>query len=297
MKMDSNKMEKFITKFDYFVARHEQTGHWIENVAYDDLRILNKQGYAISWLPNSLKQGMPRKVANIERVRYWYCEIDDLSKEEQEKLIKKSPLIPSVVVESKRSYHIYWKAREALVENFKEIAVGLTKYFKADKSTTHPAACLRVPGFFHQKDPNTPFLVSLAHCNTSISYTDDQMIYHFSQPERRQDILKKHLKLQKENDIWETVRRADQRKLLERLSGNIVVRGERYSFSKISGGYRIIVNDKPTRWWIDSDGMIGAAESFSGAKDGGPTVIEWLRWFGHDNKKIHRILLAEFGER
>jgi len=41
-----------------------------------------------------------------------------LSKEEQRELIDKAPIAPSCVIESNKSYHIYYFASDATLENW-----------------------------------------------------------------------------------------------------------------------------------------------------------------------------------
>lgn len=83
----------------------------------------------------------------------------------------------------------------------------------------------------------------------------------------------------------------NQQSLLARLSGHPIVHGERYSFRRVSNGnHNIVVNGKPTSCFIDRQGRIG---SLSG---GGPSVYQWVRWFGHDARSAIAVLRDVFPE-
>ncbi len=77
----------------------------------------------------------------------------------------------------------------------------------------------------------------------------------------------------------------DNKLMLERLSGSTYVRGEVFTFrNNKNGSYQIVVNKKPTGCWIDAKGEIG---SYSG---GGPSVVQWVKWYGNSTKEAYEIL-------
>jgi hypothetical protein len=44
-----------------------------------------------------------------------------MGKEIQDKLIKNCPLKPSLIIESKSSYHMYWFAKDGIIEKWIDI--------------------------------------------------------------------------------------------------------------------------------------------------------------------------------
>jgi hypothetical protein len=81
-------------------------------------------------------------------------------------------------------------------------------------------------------------------------------------------------------DFWEALFMADQEELLERLSGCDEVGNERFTFrANGNGNKNILVNGKPTSTFLCKEGRIGSMDG------GGPTVFQWLKWYGHDSKK------------
>lgn len=103
------------------------------------------------------------------------CEIDNCSKEEQAKKIAGCPLKPSMIIESKNSYHLYWFAQNWTIENYHIIGRWLVEYFNADPVTaTDFSRVLRLPWFYHCKDPQDKFQVKVVVLN-EIYYTEEQM--------------------------------------------------------------------------------------------------------------------------
>jgi len=68
------------------------------------------------------------------------------------------------------------------------------------------------------------------------------------------------------------------------LSGTPELQGERFEVRpNYDGTYQILVNKKNTGNWIDKNGFIG---SYSG---GGPTIIQWIKWYGYSYKEALKI--------
>jgi hypothetical protein len=51
-----------------------------------------------------------RNKESATKIVTWCCDIDNMSKQDQWKLVDQSPLKPSMIVESKNSLHLYWFA-------------------------------------------------------------------------------------------------------------------------------------------------------------------------------------------
>lgn len=133
----------------------------------------NQLNYGIFWTPNVFKG--QRKASNLEKIRYWIADIDTGSKEEQLDRINKLPILPNNIVETKKGYHCYWKANDATLENYRDIAIGLIERLNADKACKDVCRLLRYPGFYHCKDPNNRFLVKEVASNEYVA-TESQML-------------------------------------------------------------------------------------------------------------------------
>lgn len=140
---------------------------------------LNKQGYGVFWTPNDFNGA--RKAENLVKINYWLADIDDGSKEEQLERINNLPLKPSVIVETKKGYHCYWKAENSTIEFYRDIELGLIDRLKADKACKDVCRLLRMPNYYHQKDIHNPYLVKIFSKN-DISYTESKMLFAYELP-------------------------------------------------------------------------------------------------------------------
>ena len=86
----------------------------------EKLTHLNQQGAGVFFSINPMVPGKREKEA-ITDIVTWACDIDHLSKEEQWILVEKSPIKPSCIVESKRSLHLYWFAKDGTKKNWEQI--------------------------------------------------------------------------------------------------------------------------------------------------------------------------------
>lgn len=160
---------------------------------------LNKQGFGIHWSVNKFKGR--RKTDNLLSIRFWLCDIDEGSKSEQMALILALPIRPSVIVETKKGYHCYWKAKNATKDNYRVIQAGIIKKLNADPACKDVTRTLRCPGFYHMKDPNDPFLVEVVHFDDR-EFTEEQMLFAYKIKEKPKKVSNFEYKGNK-TDFWE----------------------------------------------------------------------------------------------
>lgn len=87
------------------------------------------------------------------------------------------------------------------------------------------------------------------------------------------------------DSVYDVLGQLNQKYVLECVSGTWLVDGEVFTFKRNANGkYNLIVDGKERGNFIDVDGKIGAPDT--GKKDGGPLASTWLRYYGHDDKKI-----------
>lgn len=244
--------------------------------------ILNGDGFGIFWAVNDFNGD--RKKVNLNKIHSWYCELDEMPKEHQENLIKSSPVLPSLIIESKRGYQLYFDCIDATEENYSEIQDRLSECFFSDVRAKDLSRVLRAPGFFHMKDPKDPFEVGVKY-TLDAKYSEKIMLYNFPSKEELEEQIKTHGRpLNAQGNFWDKVYNLDCEVILSRLSGTSYVNGERYTFKRTSKGNKnIYVNGKSTSCFIDSHGRIGSSS--------GPTIYSWLKYFNHSNKEAYRILI------
>lgn len=257
----------------------------------------NKQKFGIFWTVNGFKFPGDRKKENISRIISWTADIDSGTKEEQIELIKQYPE-PSMIVETKRGFQVYYDAIDGTPENYELIETKfVVPSLNADPKARDLSRILRVPHFDHWKDPNDPFFVKLVHL-ADVAYSEDQMMTMFKdhrdeKQERSSQVmnLKRSLRVQGDNSLWERIWNIDCEVALERLSGTDAVGGEVYTFRQNANGNKnIFVNGKGSSCFIDRQGRIGSLDG------GGPTIWNWLFWFHRNNGRVYNIIKTYFPE-
>ncbi len=245
--------------------------------------------------------GTRRLISEISQINAWYIEMDNCSKAEQESKIARSPLVPSMIVESKRSYHVYWWAINAGLPTWDAIVRDrLQPLFDSDKAATDPTRLLRVPGFLHQKDPRSPYRAELVH-EHDVRYTERQMVDAFTDvgsSGRIEKLAKAQASAAARSigdltaiDFFERAFQLNCRAALLHLSGTPAVCGETIELhDNRSGTANIIVDGEGTSCWVDGDGHIGSSDG------GGPGIAQWVNWYHKDYRQTRQYLLEAFPE-
>jgi hypothetical protein len=102
------------------------------------------------------------------------------------KTLKNFALSPNIIVETKNGFHVYWlidqqSKKDLLI--FTPLQVELMNYFRqyenysehVDESAKSIERVLRIPNYYHLKDPNEPFLVKCIHFDISRRYTQKEL--------------------------------------------------------------------------------------------------------------------------
>ena len=270
----------------------EEAGRW--NTA--DL------GFGIFLTVNSFDG--PRRKECLRKINAWAIDMDAGSKDEQRAKLHRSPLVPSLIVETKRGYQAWWAAKEGAKANHWNALVleRLVPFFGSDKNARDLCRILRVPGFLHLKDPADPFRVRVAWRH-DVSYSERQLADAFewipdpkaqkqAHEEARRDAEKEVRRTSTAaptESLWDAIYALDCEEALARLSGHHAVGGERYTFKPAPRGrLNIYVDGKGTPCFVDEHKRIGSPSG------GGPTIAQWLRWFGHDWKTVIGVLKEVF---
>ena len=252
----------------------------------------NQDGYGIFQTVQSFNG--PRRIENLTTINAWAVDIDTDNKEETLALINQG-LVPSLIIESKNGYHVYWRTHDATQENWRLIMENrLIPFYSADKNAKDLARILRVPGYYHLKNPDDPFLVKKVF-EQDVSYSEEMMFFFYKDLITPQKQKRLHAQTQRIYPMgvkfWERVWNLNCEYALTQLSGSPYVNNETYSFKRNpSGTFNILVNGNSSSCWIDQHGRIGSCD------DGGPTIAQWLNWFHKDYKKVVKIIREVFPE-
>lgn len=272
----------------YFILNDQDPGI-VGGVECPNLTIArewNQRGYGVFWTVNSFS-GDDRLVQNLSSINSWFFELDQDTKGHQLGRIELG-LYPSLVIESKNGFHCYFFAKRATIDTWHIIQSRLINYYKSDPKIKDPLRLLRAPGFYHMKNPSDPFLVKTVS-HTNIIYPPEVMLYYFPPTKSEEDfqqLKQKPKEVIKDSDLdyFDMIYNLDHKDVLTKFSGTNWVSGERYTFKdNRNGKLNIYVNGKSTSCFIDSEGRIGAV-------GGGPTIWQWLRYFGHSNREIKQAI-------
>ncbi len=250
---------------------------------------LNAQGYGIFWAVNLVKG--ERLAKNVTTVRAWFVEIDVADKEAQKNLLKTCPLIPSLVVETRKGYHVYWRAVAGTgVEDwYRIVRWGLVPYFGGDPKSSDPSRILRAPGYYHLKDPTNPFYIKKVWDYQNLVYRPEQMKRAFPDKEPKREPAPA---AKQGGSFWQRVAQLDGREAIEKLSGHWLCKGETFRLEEQANGNANIIRDADdysTGCWVWEDGRMGGIE-------GGNSIASWCHWYGHTWSEVARGLKELFPE-
>lgn len=249
-----------------------------------------------------------RRKENLTRINAWCIDLDDGTKEQMHTKVMRSPLIPSLIVETKRGYQVYWDAEDGKPEHWNTLVLErIVPFFGADKNARDLCRILRAPGFLHLKDPADPFRCEAVY-RSRTRYLERDFAEAFpwvrdekAAQETHQASRREHAKATSTitgESFWEAVYNLDCHDGLQRLSGSGAVNGEVFTFKRCSNGnLNILVDGKGTSCWVDTSGRIGSMDG------GGPTLYQWLRWYRVPPGECVRVLkdafphLADIDER
>lgn len=119
----------------------------------------------------------------INKINAQFFECDTLSLEEQMENISKFPLEPSIIVQTKKSLHVYFLIKNGKVEKFRDIQKKLAKHFNGDGSCINESRVMRVPGFYHCKEE--PVRVKCIKFNPNLFYTQEDLERELSYSESK----------------------------------------------------------------------------------------------------------------
>ena len=150
----------------------------VEVASRDEAARYNRDGWGIFWTVNEFTGA--RRIGNLARIAAWAVDIDEGEKVFQQARLLASPLVPSLIVETRRGYQAYWSAKDGHPDAWNAILLDrLVPHYGADRNARDIARILRVPGYLHQKDPADPFPIRIVW-RYPVAYTQLQIVEHYS---------------------------------------------------------------------------------------------------------------------
>lgn len=266
-------------------AIHDKKIGSARQIGASQIKEYNENGYGIFLSVNEFSRNRPRREENIMSLNSFYADFDNGTKEQQIKVISKC-LRPSAVVESRNGFHCYWNiknnmiaemGKDQAIENYKLIQQLIINCTGADKSVKDAARVLRLPDTLHLK--GEPFLVKQIY-SSDCSYHSYDMLKFFSpgyKPKNKQAI---NLAFSNSGEFWDNIVRYGAAEGLVKLSGAEELNGDVFEIKN----NQIWVNGKFSSSWIDEENNIGSHGN------GGPTIVQWIMWYGHSKGEAAEII-------
>lgn len=150
---------------------------WLKD--WKALKALNERGAGIFMTPNPCSGG--RKEEHITAKKYIYVDIDEECKEWALSRQGEALLPPTVVIESKRSYHFWYAIKDQIctTEQWQSAQDGLNQFFHGDLAISSPNEVLRAPNFWHAKNPDDKFLIRLDAYTPEYQWTIEELLNAF----------------------------------------------------------------------------------------------------------------------
>ncbi|WCN37978.1 hypothetical protein [Aneurinibacillus uraniidurans] len=85
-------------------------------------------------------------------------------------------LADAMIVETLNGYHIYWPIRNGDIKQFPLIQQALSRKFQSDPNIWNLSRTMRVPGYYHMKNPHRPFMLQIIQPGRTTPFTQDELI-------------------------------------------------------------------------------------------------------------------------
>jgi hypothetical protein len=265
-------------------------GHWQE-IRKEEIAEVNADGGDIYWVYNSMVSPFgDRDIDKLVEINALYVEVDGNKERVRSRIRKHLP--PSTIIETKNGYHLYWDLKEPLKDkdgswfrNF--VKERLLVPFEGDPNAVDAVRLLRVPECRYWKNGADGSFVIKALRSLAVTYDlkDLEKAFPITNPQKSRVTIPRGTMSQQIEDKLP----ADQ--WLRLLSGHPSVRGEHFTLHSKGMVDQIHANGKETPCWVDMDGRIGSSSG------GGPTILQWLMWYGNTMEESRAILNALYASR
>lgn len=270
----------------------------------------NEEGFNIHFTPNGmLKAEDKNRQTNFAHINAWFVDIDiddckeiktpeDLNRRQTKKdlilgsLINHKVPMPSLTVETRNGYQVYWFAKGAKVENFDKIQKALCKLLNGDTAASSKTSMLRVPTFKYYKKGETGTINPNRLFSCLKVYSEEEMTQALALEEPPLKPNRFTFKMydfgSKNYGVWNQIDNWPVMDILEKLSGSSYVNGDQFTFKRINQNkFSVMVNSHPSPNWIDTT----KNKIFSNNESKFCAIPHYLAWYGHSLADIKQLLI------
>lgn len=156
------------TIMDWRLIHDTDKGQYGQNIrgtladVYEQLVQNNQQGWGVFVCINEM-DGVGRELSNVQSIRTHVVDLDNVTTAQQnyEQAINTHPQPHFAVQTSPGKFHIYWLVEPYHGNDFySNEQRKLRQLYDGDRSVIDATRVLRVPGFYHMKNPAAPQLVN-----------------------------------------------------------------------------------------------------------------------------------------
>ena len=151
----------------------------------------NAKGMGVFYAVNSMMPGK-RGRDYVQSVEAYYVDVDGIpdryAKDMKSEEMLMSPLPPTVIVYTKNGVQALWDVMGAPTdaEQYKRVEMGVIVAFNGDRNAKDIARVLRMPGTFHLKNPDEPYLCSVMYQDDDVVYSVDDVMEAYPPPSEQE---------------------------------------------------------------------------------------------------------------
>jgi hypothetical protein len=175
---------------------------------------LNAAGMGVFYAVNEMLPGR-RGRENVVQVNAYYVDIDGLRYGMEKDIASEKLLLsvapPNVIVYTRNGVQALWMVSEGRndSEEYKFTELGLIHAFGGDGNAKDIARVLRMPGTYHMKNPDDPYLCSVMYADESLVYSEDYLREVYPAPVVAPPVAVAHRRVERDGtaDEWEEILR------------------------------------------------------------------------------------------
>ena len=310
MTPDRGQAEGCIPSDDLGFCDEEQAYKYMQK-----FQAFNKMGWNVHFTPNGVKTPENKnQKENFSHINSFFVDIDieetkeikedaDIEKRQEGKnkilaMLFSLPLpIPSLTVETRNGYQVYWFVNNAIDGDFERIQRALAIMTGGDVSCSRRTSMLRVPFFKYYKKGETGIVTPSFLFSSLLVYSQEEITRNIIwpaevEPEQHEPVNYIHrVDRPKFFGIWGKIYALPVKDVIERLSGESLVNGERFILKRSAEfKYNLFVNGNISPNWID----IQKNMVFSNNEPKFCTILHFLLWYGNAREDIKEQLKTMF---